>query len=443
MSNYKQNKNFLQYKKIFPQYIPRYAIKPIGTKKWIMQNKPLHDSYILQHLTGKINISCLGTWYNHYALLDVDSRDRGEVEEIRERLKLDTDNSMLFSSESKDSYHCLFSPTYNKKPPTLRLLNEILKPFAKENGVEIYPQPNKTIRLPFGYNQRPLDFEYVGLKDWEEYLYWFLKLDSFDLKSVPQQLRLELKIPKEKSNLTTYQEGKYLYLEGLQLPSSRHESQFKVLYWLWRNNVPLPTAISLVWDWIKVKHNGFSKQIIINPKSVLAEIQRQANHIYETYHYSGVYPDNTHNTFYGFITKEDINDIIIISEARLPKAKFSFNLIKYCNPRRYQTFVQLHRDSLVEWSSTRTYLKNLDELQAKGIVKRYDSYKVDEFSKSIKINWKFKDIDKAILVDNRAPESFEDTIKACYKPEEFRELLIRAGSERTNAIKAVKNIFEV
>ena len=86
--------------------------------------------------------------------------------------------------------------------------------------------------------------------------------------------------------------------------------------------------------------------------------------------------------------------------------------------------MQLHRDSLVEWSSTRTYLKNLDELQAKGIVKRYDSYKVDEFSKSIKINWKFKDIDKAILVDNRAPESFEDTIKACYKPEEFRELLI-------------------
>ena len=40
----------------------------------------------------------------------------------------------------------------------------------------------------------------MGLKDWEEYLYWFLKLDSFDLKSVPQQLRLELKIPKE--NLT-------------------------------------------------------------------------------------------------------------------------------------------------------------------------------------------------------------------------------------------------
>ena len=46
------------------------------------------------------------------------------------------------------------------------------------------------------------------------------------------------------------------------------------------------------------------------------------------------------------------------------------------------------------------------------------------------------------MVDNRAPEELADTIRASYEPEEFRELLIKAGSKRTNAIMAVKGIFK-
>ena len=46
------------------------------------------------------------------------------------------------------------------------------------------------------------------------------------------------------------------------------------------------------------------------------------------------------------------------------------------------------------------------------------------------------------MVDSRAPEEFADTIRASYEPEEFRELLIKAGSKRTNAIMAVKGIFK-
>lgn len=48
----------------------------------------------------------------------------------------------------------------------------------------------------------------------------------------------------------------------------------------------------------------------------------------------------------------------------------------------------------------------------------------------------------AILTDNRVPETFEETVRACYKPEEFRELLLKAGGERTNAIKTVKRVFK-
>ena len=84
----------------------------------------------------------------------------------------------------------------------------------------------------------------------------------------------------------------------------------------------------------------------------------------------------------------------------------------------------------------------MKSLQGKGKLTNYDSYKVDKFSKSIKINWKFKDAGNAILVDHRAPEEFADTIRASFEPEEFRELLLKAGAKRTNAIMAVKSMFE-
>ena len=47
-----------------------------------------------------------------------------------------------------------------------------------------------------------------------------------------------------------------------------------------------------------------------------------------------------------------------------------------------------------------------------------------------------------MLIDHRAPEEFKDTIKASYDPEEFRELLLKAGSKRVTAINLTKRLFE-
>ena len=173
---------------------------------------------------------------------------------------------------------------------------------------------------------------------------------------------------------------------------------------------------------------------------VRKEIIRQAGIIYNTYELASIYPDETHNGYNGYITKPDITNIVIISKANLPRMKFLSNLIKYCYPRRYRNFIDIHSDKLKEWSS-RNYLKYLDELIKLGIVKRWDKYSVDRFSKSINIKWNFRDSSNAILDDNRSPDTFEDTIKLSYEPEEFRELLKKAGSGRTTAIKIVKRIF--
>lgn len=66
---------------------------------------------------------------------------------------------------------------------------------------------------------------------------------------------------------------------------------------------------------------------------------------------------------------------------------------------------------------------------------------VDKFLKSINIKWNFKDPGSAILHDGRASNTFEDTIKLSYEPEEFKELLKEAGSKRVTAINLTKRLY--
>jgi hypothetical protein len=45
------------------------------------------------------------------------------------------------------------------------------------------------------------------------------------------------------------------------------------------------------------------------------------------------------------------------------------------------------------------------------------------------------------LVDHRAPEDFEGTIKASFKPEEFKELLKKIEVKKTTITEMVKRIY--
>ena len=430
---------FAEYVDTFIQRLPRYTVKLKGNKRWRTKKKVLTDLPIKAHLSGNYSVGVLAKWYPEYCILDMDNVASEEPERIRDELGLDESNSMLCTSESLDSYHILIRPSYNNRPPTIRLLQNTFNPFGKQNNIEIYPQANRTIRLPFGYRQNCLDIEYRNL-EWKNELYWFKKLDDFDLSDIPYQQR-ELDLSFENPGFpTVFKEGEYLLKNGLQIKSSRNNSQFKMLYSLWRKNIPYSTAINLVWLTIKNKHNGFSKDIINNPGIVKKEIIRQARKIYDTYEHSYTYPDETHNGYNGYITKPDIYHIVMISKANLPRMRFLYNLVKYCCPRRYRNFINIHSDRLKEWSK-RNYLKYLDELNKLEIVKRGDKYSVDKFSKSINIKWNFKNSDNAILDDNRSPDTFEDTIKLSYEPEEFKELLKKAGSKRVTAINLTKRLY--
>jgi len=429
---------------------PRYGIKPIDRRRWRSQNKPLSDRPILAHLEGKYYVAVLGKWYPEYAILDIDSRPRKEADEIRAMLGLDTSNSMMQKSESEDSYHIIFTPEYHGKPPTLNLLNTVLKNFCKEKRIEIYPQRRRLIRLPFGPHQPVLDIEYMGLDSWKKKLYWFEKLDEFDLSSVKyHQIIMDFEPGPGRLELPTniFRDAQDLLAHGLQFPSTRHDSQSLILFYFWRQNVPKETAADMVWDWINEKHNGFSKDILRSPRYVEKDIDSLANHIWSKYHMGQVLPDSTHNIHHGYITQPDIPEIVEAVRGSLPRMKFLFNLVKYSYPRRHRKLISIHRDKLVRWASERTYLRYLNELGEKGIAERKGAYMAAGFSgspgfaKDLKLNWKFRGSDEVVVYEGRAIETFDDSVRLNFKPDEFRQLLIIAGAERTTAIKMINSIW--
>jgi len=442
-----ENKEELnEYVDLFVQRLPRYAVK--SKKSWITKKKPLSDIPVYTHLeNGKYAVGTLGKWYPSYALLDLDDIGRDKVEKIREEIGLNVENSMLFNSESKNSYHILFKPSYADKPPTLRLLNEVFKPFILQNQIELYPQPAKVVRLPFGkFSSRALDYEYRNLTDWQEKLYWFNKLDDFDLSTIPyykeQKPIKTLEYPDFKqNNANTYTEGKFFYERGLISQNSRHDSEWKVIYYLFRQNIPIETTIDMTFSWIKQRHNGFSKDILTNPRKVKAEIERQAQWIYTNFESKNIYPDSIHNSYLGYIAKADIEHIVRLTKGNIPQSKFYFNLIKYCYPRRHRDKINIHSDHLTKWSE-KNYLKYIEDLKKANIIKtRSDSFKIDEFSKAIKINYKFKSPDEAILIDGRAPDSLADTIKAAFEIDEFMSLLKKTKLNRQTISEIIKRIF--
>jgi len=448
---------FNDYKGVFVQRIPSYAVKMPG-HTWRTKKKALSDLPVLAHLQGKYSTGVLSKYYPEFCTIDIDKRDFEEVERIRETLSLDERSSMLCKSESERSYHLLFRPEYGGEPPTTNLLQSALKEFATIQNIEVFPKVNKAIRLPFGPGQDCLDFEYQNLTGWESQLFWFNKLDSFDLAGVRgHQLNLNLKGNNGHVDVPTVMQQAQEYLKyGLQMPSSREYAQFVILLSLFRQNVLQKDAESIVWNWIQTRSNGYSKDFLRFPLAVKKHIQRQAQKIWSDYSLNRVYPDRTHNQSRGYITKPDINEILKITGASIPRSKLLFGIVKYIYPdhRRYKDWVPIRtqtqwrdrdkgygNDTLRDWGGRLTVPRYLNEFEEKGILKRQRFYIPGKVSMSIKLNWDFKINTPAVLYEGRAINSWEDTIRCLMEPSEFREMLRGAGATRQAAYRVVTDTY--
>ena len=437
--------DFKNFKQSFVQSVPRYAVRKIGTHGWSTRKFPLHDSEIKKHLNGEQIIGCLAKWYPQFAAFDFDSVPIEKVEEIRAILSLDETNSMLLSSESKDSFHLYFRPEYNAKPPTIKLLQAILKPFASSRGIEIYPQKNRAFRLPFSKGTNCLDWEEAHLQSWQEKLYWLQKKDDFDLSTVsghqtffefpPAKLQAGALSPALVSDGILIGDGPDILRYGLQAASTRDAAQFEIVKYLWRQNINPGDALSIIWEWIQAHNNGYSKDFSRRPQQVYREIQFQIRSYYSHMQDRATLPDQPHKNHNGFISKPDMLEIIALAKGNLPMMRFLFNLILYMNPRRYRIEVPVHSDLLIQWSSHNKYQKHLQYLDEKGILKsRSGDYWAGEKSgakksetearaKKISLNWNYQNDQSAILWQGRTVDSIEKASEMLFSPAEFRSIL--------------------
>jgi hypothetical protein len=429
------------YLETFVQRVPRYAVKVPG-RLWTTKRGPLTDRPIKAHLEGQYAVGVLGAAYPLYGVLDIDDRDPAEVADIRGALNMSSGNSMLFTSESAGSYHVLFRPEYNGRPPSVGLLGTIFRDFARANRIEVYPQWRHAVRLPFGPNQVPADEDGRGIASWESAVHFFGKLDPLDIRAVRgAQLALEIPVI-GKPAVPKVAAAAELFEHGLQAHGTRSEAQFQILLALWRGNVPQEAAEGIAWAWITRRHNGFSKDITRSPRAVRLHITRQATAIWGRYDFGRVLPDRPALAHEGFITKPDLLEIIKATSGNLPRSRFLHKLIMFMNPRRERISVGLSRDRLVTWSSWRTYNRYLAELRILGIVRRGRPYQVGKFSKSIKVLWPWTRREGAVLRDGRSVEDFDDAIRNVLRPDEFRQALDAHGGKRTTAIEAVKTVFD-
>jgi hypothetical protein len=294
--------SYREYKDTFVQPTPSFALKGCGeNKNWISINSPISNRLIERHLDQEICIATLGRWYPECGIVDIDNKPFDEVLIIRETLGFDENNSLLYNSETPGNYHILFKPEYRNKPPTLKLLNSILKNSVQKLGCEIHPQENKTIRLPFGLNQRGVDSGFE-LLPWNKSVYWFGKIDSFDLSIFNSKFVYQNQNYKQTSfNYSkVFTNGNELLKTGLIQTSSRNESQFNVLYYFFQLNYQQIIAEAQTLLWLQESHNGFSETINSNRWQIVKkEINRQATHIWDKYTF--FVPKKVNQRFYGSI----------------------------------------------------------------------------------------------------------------------------------------------
>jgi hypothetical protein len=319
-------------------------------------------------------------------------------------------------------------------------------------------------RLPLGRGQE-LATTTGFLYTQTDLLHEFLKLEPYDITQLEAQQDFDFQgraigqgliLPTHNGFMA---EAAGYYEHGLLGPSTRHHAQFCVAALLYRKyNLPPDQVCREVWKWICTKHNGFSKDIIRYPQRVKYEIKKQVEWLYHNNDLGRAFPDQVHNGHNGYISKQDIPEIIEAAGASIPRARFLFYLVKHMYPseRRYRSIVNVYHKDLITWGSSRTYLKYLQEFEQKGILKRHDTYRTkklseeltkkfnrpfDPFFKPISLNWKFKTSD-AVLIEGRAISSFEAAVRLTLPdPRDFRELVQGKGAERTAALKATRAIY--
>jgi hypothetical protein len=372
-----KTQDFQDYKAAFVQHEPRFAVKKVDGN-WTLVKSAITDNLLDHHLSGNLVVAALARWYPSHLLIDIDHAESfAEVDEIREALGFTESNSLLFESQTPGHYHILARPTYRGVPCTARIISLALADAAKQYGFEVYPQRIKPARLPFSPTTTPL---FNVSNRWTDLLYWFQKLDDYELKG--------LKLPKVKVEPLSVGEswsemGRDFLVNGLRAAGTRNLVQRAALYCLWRDNWGAELACARVFR-LLLESREMSKDMQRNPLGVRRELKRAADHIWAYFDSSKIFPDHVQK-HYQHLTSLAAAQAVMWSGGTVRGLRFALDLVAYLLPRACRGSVSVHRDLLRQWSSKYGYLEAVGSFCQLSGAERGCSYEVAGFAKKIAI----------------------------------------------------------
>lgn len=439
-----------QFQQEFTQPFPLYGSK--GSHGWRQVPRVLKYEVCHDHLNGQRIIGTLGRWYPKYGILDIDDKPFDQVLRICAHIGFSTTNSLIFTSESANSYHVYFKPMKDGKLVTLNYFKACFELLEQTQNLEFYPKAFRVVRLPFSRGISCVNA--AGVLEnisYEQGLQALERLQEFDLTSLPHAPEHLFSLPHTQlfqakdlcfGNMQGWMaQGLTYWNEGLQQSGTRLEATKRVIYFFWRNNVPLMETIHYTKEWLKKKHHGFSKDYLQHRNTVYKQIEEITVWIYDHFMQSYTLPDSAHLLDKGFMSPSVLENAVIITRGNLPRLRFLTHLMGYYAPRQQRELVSVHSNRLREWSSATNANKFLLELQTQGILERQNAYRVDHFAKKIKLLIPASQPHEMLLQGDRPAETLEELIPLAFNPEKYKSLLTSLGVKPATMQKQLSILY--
>jgi hypothetical protein len=399
-----------------------YAIQqPEGRRAdWRTKYKPVSDPLIHAHLAQEYWLGVKAPWYPIYFNLDIDRPTKKTLETISSRLDafgISEHQRALMTTPSHakhGNFRVYLKLEYSDRLPTWKLGYDALSG-AFGDVCEVYPQKRRKDRLPCGRSQDLIseDGQILTNLTWQDELHYLQKLDPVPIEQLPRQVQLEFPefSPHSGDSPKAWKprgEAAELKQNGLQQHSTRHEAQFVLLNDLWRSNWMPGDAAAYVKNWIRRKHNGYSKSAAQGRwKDIYAEIDRQIKSIWSRP--QTLLPDTPHSLNLS-IVKADLELAAEIFRGDAVRQKQFINLTAYIRPRQHHEWVYIPAWVWADKVASRdTYKKFISELEGKGILQSNNSYRVGQYSKRFKLELT-KTSEQPISFDGRNTTDFYEAL---------------------------------
>ncbi len=396
---------------------------------WRTVYKLTNDKLMKAHLKQKAAIALPAAWYPVFCSLDIDQPTQQTIEKIYNRFDqfgISKSQRLVMTTPSynKTRNHRIYLRLeYKDKTPTHRLSHEVLRNCFGDL-CEIYPQTNRKDRLPCGFGADVIkDNVQMSWLTWQEEMALMMKIDATAIESLPRQPKL-FEQPESATdnprNWTMRGKAREIYKNGLEATGTRHEAQFILLLDFWRQNYFEETAAGFVKNWLREKHNGFSKAAKSqNWRETDREIDRQAAYIWAM---PKTLPDSTHN-LHGEVTKDDL----IFGAKLFPKdaarQKQFFKLTSFCRPRKHHDWIFISRRIWASEIAHETTAKSFEnELKERGIMRSINHYKAGEFSRRYQLDLPQTDAEPLTQDERNIDDYYEALATGFNSVQEIAEL---------------------